>query len=57
MSCDRARGTFGGRGPWRPGRVERRGPQSSGIGIEPEDDLRGARGYQAGESVAEANGF
>jgi hypothetical protein len=44
---------FAGRRARRTRRIERRGPQMSRVGIEPEDDLRGARGDEAGEPVAE----
>jgi hypothetical protein len=54
---DRSRGTFSRWRTWRARRIEGCGPQVAGIGIEAEDDLRGARGYLTGESVAEALGF
>jgi hypothetical protein len=54
VSRDCTRRTLGGRGVRRPRGFESRWPQMGRIGIEPEDDLRGARGDEAGESVAEA---
>jgi hypothetical protein len=54
MGGDGPRRAFGGWGSRRARRIEGRGPQVSRVGIEPEDDLRGARGDKAGQSVAEA---